>query len=249
LYWFFTGLMALALFLFPEVTRSESFDASRFVASLFFVSAPLGYPFPTLGVGWTLEYEFLFYAFITLGLACGMRGKLLPFAGVLFTGLFLVGLGSTMLFEFLFGMLAAALTNRAWSGAGSGWLLTLGLALAIASIPLTGTGWDRALIYGVPSFLIVIALAVRPQTRAGLLTLLGDASFSIYLTHQPILSALGKGLQRFAPEINGDLAVALSVALLVAIGAATYLLLERPVIRWLKRRLRKPRPTEKTQAA
>lgn len=176
------------------MTRSESFDASRLVASLFFVSAPLGYHFPTLGVGWTLEYEFLFDVFMTLGLAFGMRGKLLPFAGVLFAGLFLVGLGSTMFFEFLFGMLAAALRNRAWKGAGSGWLLTLGLALAIASIPLTGTGWDRALIYGVPSFLIVITLAVRPQTRPGLVTLLGDASFSIYLMHQPILTVLGKGL-------------------------------------------------------
>ena len=234
LYWFFTILMALALISFPEVTRSETFDPLRLIFSLFFLSGLAGHSFPVLGVGWTLEYEFFFYAVITFGLAIGLKGKLLPVAGAIFAALFFAGWGSTIFFEFLFGMLAATLTTGVWKGAGALWILLLGLALTIASVPLTGEGYDRALIYGLPSFLIVVALAVRSQVRQGFLTLLGDASFSIYLTHQPILSALGKILQRFFPNVNGDMAAFLVIVVLVLIGTVTYLIIERPIIRWFK---------------
>ena len=62
-YWALTFLFVAILLLMPSILRSASFDIGKTISSLFFVSGPF-YESPVLYVGWTLEFEFLFYAFL-----------------------------------------------------------------------------------------------------------------------------------------------------------------------------------------
>lgn len=236
LYWIYTCLLALLLSTFPHIARDESFDTLRLLSSLFFVSGPVGYSFPTLGVGWTLEFEFFFYAVLTFGMAFSLKKNLFLFVSLVFSLFFLFGSSNSLLFEFLFGMLAVTLTSNKWAISYSRAILVVSVFFVLTSILLTGQAIDRALIYGVPSFLLVFSLVLQPQARNGILAFLGDASFSIYLVHQPILSLLAKLFEKFSPNLNGDVATLTAIAISVLIGTLSYVLLEKPLIFRLKDR-------------
>jgi exopolysaccharide production protein ExoZ len=101
----------------------------------------------------------------------------------------------------------------------------------------------RLLAWGLPALMIVIgslSLESRRQLRGkGLMELLGDASYSIYLTHIVTLGAL-RTLWNMAGLTKPGLPAAVTfigVATLVctAVGVAAYAGLEAPVTRAAKR--------------
>ena len=74
--------------------------------------------------------------------------------------------------------------------------------------------------------------------------LLGDSSYSLYLTHPFVLPALGKAWralhlsERTPPFILGLIAFCCALG----VGHCLYLLIERPATNWLSQRWKKPRP-------
>ena len=88
-----------------------------------------------------------------------------------------------------------------------------------------------------------VALA-RPQDAASRLpsplVFLGDASYSLYLVHLLALTATRLVAIRLglAPTsvADGVALGAVGIAAAIAAGSASYLLFERPVTRWLRRR-------------
>jgi exopolysaccharide production protein ExoZ len=72
LYWLFTGLMVLALFLFSGEVAHTSFSLEHLLASLFFVPWPNqdGETLPILILGWTLNYEMLFSVLFAVASPC-----------------------------------------------------------------------------------------------------------------------------------------------------------------------------------
>jgi exopolysaccharide production protein ExoZ len=105
----------------------------------------------------------------------------------------------------------------------------------------------RFLLWGIPATaLLAAALFVRRvETYAGRFLLeLGNASYSIYLTHQFVMTVYAKILkaQALADVLPRFLCVLMPILLSLAIGLATYRLIEHPVndrlkLWWKKRRM------------
>jgi len=93
LYWLFTSLMLLALWLFPaQVRHAEASPLSVLASYLFFPTQRSdGLVRPILGLGWTLEYELFFYGCFAVALLYPKRAALTGFATLF---LLLVTLGA-----------------------------------------------------------------------------------------------------------------------------------------------------------
>ncbi len=257
LYWLMTTVMLLTLVIDPAAGQSSRLELWHVVSSYLFVPSlhPVKGVFePLLFPGWTLNYEMAFYILFAGALLGPSRWRLV-LVMVPLIALMLVGLlphsktslvefyCNTMLFEFAAGCaLGAAMTATkpitppAWTAA---LMIVLGVVLAV-SFKWTPT-WPRGLAWGIPAALFVsgwvfLERSYRPASVRFFL-LLGDASYSIYLSHVIVLSAAFQAVHRMA-QARGAVGEILASAILVAIctvsGVALYWLVERPLIAWFK---------------
>ena len=198
---------------------------------------------PALHVGWTLCFEMLFYGSAALVLldrrwlfvlvaAYGVASLLQPFSPLFRF------VGNPIILEFLFGV-AVAYAPRNRFGV---WALPAGIVLLLAA-GLTGTaptaapalaaddGVRRVLVYGIPALMIVYG-CLQIEARESRWTYLGEASYSLYLSHILIIFpsfALWKMLN--APA---DLIVIACVAGALLLAWRTHELVEKPISRMLK---------------
>jgi exopolysaccharide production protein ExoZ len=263
LYWFYTLAKAALLVALPGLAARSSIDPGHLTASLLFIPAlsPWGFVEPTLPVGWTLNFEMLFYGVFALVIALGLpriRFCLFALTLVFLTGRYfsdvvpLAFYAQTIVFEFVLGICIAHYFSRfqTWP------TLAGGLALGIGLILMFGVNWgssaDRLLTWGsAAAFLVLGALWLEPWTakmRAlSPLSFLGDASYSIYLSHTFVVPAGVLALRKLG--FQDMLVVAPTVLLAVVVsGCASYLWIERPMTRQLKRMLFKtPAPAFQTR--
>jgi exopolysaccharide production protein ExoZ len=121
--------------------------------------------------------------------------------------------------------------------------LTGWLSIGFGLILMFGFNWsssaDRFLTWGLAAALLVLgALWLEPWTAKSRvlapLSFLGDASYSIYLSHTFVVPAGVLALRKMG--FADMLVVAPTVLLAVVVsGCASYLWIERPMTRWLKR--------------
>lgn len=107
--------------------------------------------------------------------------------------------------------------------------------------------------YGLSSALIVCGLVAREHARPiavpRTLLLLGDASYSIYLIHYPILSIVARlWLKVFGKTVWVDCAYLAIAALAAAAGVLFHLYVEKPVTRALMKQWRNWQDMRKTPA-
>ncbi|HEU5135045.1 MAG TPA: acyltransferase [Steroidobacteraceae bacterium] len=220
--------------------------------------------FPHLGVAWTLTHEMLFYfVFATLiirrslGLALlAVWAAAIVVANLLADGELTLPLRyfvSTNNLLFMLGMFAARLAiARRWQHVA---LFVLGNILFLAVGAWTNTvgmqpdPFEYNLMvagFGVASFLILLQAEAPALQRffanRRLLLLLGDASYSIYLIHYPLVSATCKVLKYLGLGAGNTLiAFVVAAAFSAAAGVALHLIVEKPMLRWLGRRYRTQR--------
>lgn len=100
---------------------------------------------------------------------------------------------------------------------------------------------QRAALWGLPVF--AVFLAVVPVSVSGarlhgrVLKLLGDASFSIYLAHIPVIMCMNLLLKTIPITPPADLVLVLGVVVASLAGLPYYVFVERPVTERLRRRL------------
>jgi peptidoglycan/LPS O-acetylase OafA/YrhL len=128
--------------------------------------------------------------------------------------------------------------------------IALGFAAMAAGFPLyagvadqaRAGDWARCLVFGAPACLI-LAAAVSAGTGGrrppGWLRRTGDASYSTYLSHVLVLSALGRLWSLRAGPGAWDNVLALPALFLAALAAgwASYRWLETPLLAWFRKRL------------
>ncbi len=254
LYWTLTAFLVLVQLISPAVLQSSRFDTWHVVASFLFI--PSLHPVlltmePVLVPGWTLNYEMFFYLIFGAGLLLQDRYRVIALLAAL---LLLSAIGflvpaskspisyytSTIVLEFGFGAAIAWLYLRgfqmpafvAWGALCIG---VLGLMLWIPG------DFARAFRFGIPAALVVAgAVWLENQKTIKYLRIphfLGDASYSIYLSHGIVLSALGQLWRRMHIDFGGFAmfsAVAVSAACIG--GCIVYICLERPLMRALTHR-------------
>lgn len=174
---------------------------------------------------WTLIWELTFYACCVAFMLWGARAFLVwPIALLLASSVPYAGIVASPLFlEFLLGCAVAR------SPLTKGWW-----ALAVASVLLFAfAGMDRTLAYGVPSaFLLHAAVSLERHFRrwANVPVLIGDASYSIYLTHWSFLAVLPA-----RHWVSGGWIADAYVAVLL--GIAFYFAVEKPLGHLGRRRI------------
>ena len=239
LYYLFLAPWLLSVICFGHLEWRE------LVASVFLWPALDVYSTPYLLVGWTLCYELLFYLGVWLILR-GVRGRYLIAAYVVAVAMAaLTGamvwryLGSPLIAEFLFGVvLAFWRPSKPWLGAvalASGVAAVVWFAFAVdGGIELihyaAPGGWLRPIVWGIPAALLVFgAIQLEPLFKSPLtvpLVFLGDASYSLYLSHLYTNAALLSFGVHPPPT--------LAILVCVVVGAGVYAFIERPLLRLVR---------------
>ncbi|MGG2397855.1 acyltransferase family protein [Pseudomonas sp. SH1-B] len=234
-YWLYSLIAALIIALANPVMPVQEFDLHHLLLSLFFIPAenPAGFGlYPTLNVGWTLNYEMFFYLLFAMAFIVTERLRLLFIVVALALFSLLASqqwmsdfYRNSIVFEFVFGMLLGAAYKRGWIRHGL-WLPLLVVAGSLLAIYCLDNS-RRLLHWGVPSALIVAAcIAMEPWFKGNrLLTQLGDCSYSVYLLHVIVLS-LGWYLQA---SLNLEPAIVIATCIpLIALAAwGSYELIEK----------------------
>jgi exopolysaccharide production protein ExoZ len=254
IYWL-TTLLFLALSFSGLSPMSRPLpSADEIIATFLFLpyARPDGYLQPVYGLGWTLNYEMFFYLLFALALPLP-RERAVP--AVVIVLMLLVGVGQivpasmtapyfwtrSIILEFGFGMIIGhmALTGVQPSRAAAALLGIASLAwfalgsLAPKLLP------DRALLYGLPSALLVIAALAFEDDGQGhpairLLTRLGDASYALYLLHPFVLRGLAVAAGGMLTAVSPLLFLILGVTLACAAAMIAWSWFERPVTRALQ---------------
>ncbi|WP_161564115.1 acyltransferase family protein [Cupriavidus lacunae] len=256
-YWVLTGLMTLALAAAPSVFNTARFDWVITLASCLFIPTldrAAGITYPILYVGWTLSYEMLFYlvfsAMLLLRREVRIPGLILIFGTAVIAGLamrqqgFLAFLTDPITMEFVFGCIIGQIYQKAPPVSKRAGLvvLSLGGALAAASIRENIDLQWRALAWGLPAALIVDGAALMERSGSThwpkLLRVLGDSSYSLYLTHIFVLPLIGRVLTKLdsARIVYGDMIWIGVISIAVLFGHIFYLKFEAPVTRYLRRK-------------
>jgi exopolysaccharide production protein ExoZ len=235
LYWLVTAaVLGHAVLTHPSL-ESAGFSAGQVAASFAFFPwpSPTGAMLPVVPLGWSLNFEMFFYALFACALMLPRAAAVAAVSGLILAGVALnatVGLPTRALayafqpimLEFVFGMTIALFYRRgvqmpSWARAA----LALGGLCVLALAP---PGLERTVVWGLPAAAIVAAAVLGPDIRRiPPLSLLGDASYSIYLCHVFIINA-GRSF-----DMDASLLLVLTVVSCVGI----HRLVEKPITAFL----------------
>ena len=253
LYWLVSSfVLAICLFA-PHLLKSTILEWPHALASFLFL--PARHPlfeqqfFPLLVPGWTLNYEMLFYVLFAIAIA-GSNGSSrtrLALISVLIAGTVLASsllkgsvdamhfYANPILFEFLAGIVVGILFMKAKLPRSWAWILPIAAGFFL----LWYSPHFGALVAGtnlIAATMIVAGALSLPSLKLPGLKMVGDASYSLYLTHIIWLAALGRlwaaaGLQ----WVNPFAFILVGFGLSVLGALICYRLFERPMTEGLKR--------------
>lgn len=256
------GLFCVAA-LVPSLLKSASADFSHLIQSLLFIpyERPNGVIKPLLFLGWTLNYEMFFYVIFAIGFKLSRRPEIFTLCTVFI--LAIIGaitdtgfapfdfLTDSVILNFAWGCLVYLLHKHIPGLAGKMkwyWPVAIGFLLIQNwyRLPLT-----REFAFGLPSaFLLLTVLHYRVITGpiGNLAKTVGDASYSLYLSHAYVLQVIVKllitalGVSTFSVAI-----MTISVPILSTLFAiCLFKFWERPSNTWLRSRFLTPGITRKT---
>ena len=148
--------------------------------------------------------------------------------------------------EFCFGFVFAAAFTSGYVTARLCWPAlvfgVLGFILGAVFGPSEGTARlapeIRFLFWGVPATALLVPALFADQTKTYIgkfLLVLGDASYSLYLTHGFVMTAYAKILKSGAlPNLPRPVWMCVAVLVSLIVGFATWLLIEQPMSEGLK---------------
>lgn len=263
IYWLVFALALTGILMLPE--RSELPTSFTFVKALLLVpmdkAAVGGTGAPIVIVAWTLQYEVFFYflfgmailsrylmsACVVFLLGCSVANLFIPLPFPL------AFMASSHVASFAIGVIVALAFNRLAMRKNAAWML-LGVTLPFF---LLGGHYEmhhetQLLILSVLAAFILFSLLQLERAGQSLsggkcLQLCGDASYSLYLLHYPLISLLCKmavmcGLSDKGPLVDIASFIALfSICVIASIVLHVYF--EKPSIRILRSWLLKsPKP-------
>jgi exopolysaccharide production protein ExoZ len=244
----------LAITLPATFGTPDWYTPRHIIKSLAFIAFTDG-DMPVVYVGWSLEYEMYFYLAVALLMALTRnvwRNIVVMFSAVAILGQ-IPGAGAAlgnyaffadpMILEFVLGVIV----GWVFVNGRICWPMPLAAACAIAAVLVTDPT-SRVIVSGVPAACLVAAAAwasrrrIDPSWPERTLARLGDASYSIYLAQVQTVSLASIAVAGLFPAIPPLLLMMVTSSIVVALGLALNILVERPLLR-LCRRIGVPRPT------
>lgn len=251
----FFSLLVLVVYSYQPtwVNSSQGNRVDLWASFLLLPSATL----PLLMVGWTLVHEMYFYFMLAL-LGIVLTRRTMPWGVALWAVVVIVGSSIVnptspwtsvwlhpLTIEFIMGYLLAKIVRKTLFlemgiKMATGLLVVLSVGVFQTYRMHTGnfepTGWFRVLMFGVPSAALVYVAAGSTALRGRLamwLGKVGDASYSLYLTHLLSLSALGRLWKSVASPKAWDNWIGVPVLLVfsVAVSLWAYRWIEKPLLR------------------
>ncbi|CAA0108992.1 O-acetyltransferase OatA [Halioglobus japonicus] len=256
LYWLGTlGLYSLT-WIAPGLLNTASTDITHLLKSLFFIPYFNGTTIePLLRLGWTLNYEVFFYLVFFISMSFNHRYRaavttalLLSFVlvGQLIQPEHLVAqfYSNPILLEFVYGMLAfyvfrATQSRRESMGHGGARVcavLGTGLYIAMFFIPWPEDYSIRYLMWGLPSLLVFMLVAIGGSNvkTLGFFVLLGNVSYSLYLLHPYVIHLIDRKIHSISePGAMTFLATFAAYALSIVVAYISWRLIEQQSQRYL----------------
>jgi exopolysaccharide production protein ExoZ len=254
LYFFVIFVVTMLAITVPATFGTPDWYTPRHILkSLAFIAFTDG-DMPVVYVGWSLEYEMYFY--LSLALLMALTRNVWRNIVVMFSALAILGqipgvgaaLGNAaffadaMILEFVLGVIV----GYVFVHGRTRWPMPVAAACAIAVLLLNDPS-SRVIVSGVPSACLVAAAAwlsrkrLNPSPPERALARLGDASYSIYLAQVETVSLASMSVAGLIPAIPPLLLLVVTTGIVVALGLALNILVERPLLK-LCRRLGAPRP-------
>jgi exopolysaccharide production protein ExoZ len=268
-YWTASLFVFSIAWLFPQQLRQTQADVPHLLYSLFFIPHETAYSgmFPTLILGWTLNYEMYFYVLFAIALAFSRRFA--PIICSVFLTLIVLAIdlsgtqnkslkfyASPIVFEFIFGIFVyyaiSFIVRRADDYRPAAWFKWLLYASTLAaSVFMVVQGINggfrllRPIACGLPALFIVMGAILIEKlynvyTKNKLLLLLGEASYILYLIHTYIIYGV---LRLFVGPTSGigPVTIGLLVFALMVLPSAAALVIhvwfEKPTMSYLRRAL------------
>lgn len=274
IYWLLTTLLLILIFIAPQLVHESTVsnaNATNYLKSLLFIPyyGAVGIK-PILALGWTLNYEMLFYLLVWISLLFSKHP--LTLASILLVALYFISsfagemgvagefFGSQLIFEFILGAFAFTLYKSSFLKRIHRLILFL-VAVAsyvfMAYVESRGLAQSQLLFFGVPSFFLVLCfvgledcLSKTSDSVVSFFVSMGDASYSTYLTHWYVVVAcrkiLSERLELF--EFYSPIGIVFTVSACLFVGQMTYKWADRPmntaVKKFLTRKFLKPTPPQ-----
>ncbi len=263
-YWIIIGMFLLVQIVLPSFYKTPyNFTTGNFLSTFFLL------PGHTMvnGVSWTLTSELFFYALFSLAFL--IPDKKIAFSLSMLYGVMLVVIALSgypaangnhwmnlavfpMNVEFIMGVLAAAIIPSIPKSLGIPLIIT-GSIIFLTSAILSNAGFyllaspfNRVVIFGIPSFLLIIGLVKYELNKNislhNILLSLGEASYSLYLLHLPLVVAGIRIITRFNIENNIILhgLLFLLIGIICFASILFYQWVEKPLINRLNSQHKKP---------
>lgn len=247
LYWLLTlGVFVLAIFV-PEVLNNTTANVDHLIKSLFFIPFDkngTGH-FPILFLGWTLNFEVIFYFLFSLSLVFFKENRMI--ACSIFIIIFLVfnkifseknfifeTYANDIFIEFIFGMILFTIwkkyKNKISTNLSNHFIC---LAILLVSIfILNYYNFSRSVSYGLPSLILAVYFLffLNHLKFPKILVSLGDASYCIYLLHPYVIQFFYKILEINEYDIIIELVFTLIISVIVFIvSLLIYKFIEFPI--------------------
>jgi peptidoglycan/LPS O-acetylase OafA/YrhL len=258
-YWIITLTVWCLFLVIPAFANNQDISLGKVIASLLLIPQKDKF---ILEVGWTLTYEIYFYLLFSIAIWLKPKHSVPILSGWLLVTILhyrkivnfpdefvlLETVFGEMNLELVLGCLAAYIVIKYNNNISKyRWILfgiaNLGYVILEMLAAWGKLGFGRIPTFGVLAALLIIAassidLKDSPKIPY-LLILLGDASYSIFLTHIPVISAITKILQNanLGKYFDGFFAPALLAVFAVVFGCIFYSLIEKPLTVFLRKNI------------
>ena len=229
IYWLISLFIILVYLLFPEIFRNLTLDIKKIISSFFFIAQPLTGNKPIIVIGWTLEWEMLFYFIFGLSLYFHDIKKRISFIFLLMVLTF-VFTKTLFIFEFFLGVLIGYIHNKVKLSETNGLIIFIvGIILLLLSLNsyFDKIVLDRFFVWGIPSAFIIFGAVYCKQIDNSLLFYLGNASYSIYLTNVLSIPFFYKFVTFFNIKTNYELLTILCLFFTISFGCFFYSFIEK----------------------
>jgi peptidoglycan/LPS O-acetylase OafA/YrhL len=250
LYWFYTALKIVLVLLLPTLALRTKLEPGHILASFFFfpTMSPWGGMEPVLPVGWTLMFEMLFYVIFAAAIALKMPRMIFSMAifGLLHV-LYAIFPESSLLafyarsvaFEFVLGIAIAHCVIRRWTMPRPVAVIALVVGGYLLFEPTWWAGKERFTTLGLAVGVVVWAVIslegmVRSIPAIRFFAVLGDASYSTYLSHAFVVPLVVTVLMR-KTQIPWMTVALITCLAAILVGYLSYIWLESPMTHRLKR--------------